>query len=114
VAYTINLNGYTLSAGSAPLMITPTDGAVTFDFDNNASKAVFSSSSGWTQHLDITNYLSGSSVLSFGTSSSGLSLQDLGQIDFVGYSDGGAAQIDSSGFVTPVGSAVPEPGNYAL
>jgi hypothetical protein len=37
----------------------------------------------------------------------------LGAITFAGFSLGGSAQIDSSGVVTPAGSAIPEPATYA-
>ena len=69
-----------------------------------ASAIVFGDSSGqtWTGTLTVSNFNSaGGDTLRFGTTSGGLTGSQLSAISF----DGIAAQIDASGFVTPV----PEP-----
>lgn len=82
----------------------------TLDFGSGfgASAIVFANSSGqsWTGTLTVTNYISGSDSLRFGTSSSALTGSQLSAISF----NGVGAQIDSNGFVSPV----PEPRAYAL
>ena len=78
----------------------------TLDFGSGfgGSAIVFgdSSAQSWTGTLTVSNYNSaGGDTLRFGTTSSALTGSQLSAISF----DGIAAQIDASGFVTPV----PEP-----
>jgi fibronectin-binding autotransporter adhesin len=82
----------------------------TLDFGSGfgASAIVFGDSSGqtWTGTLLVSNFsTAGGDTLRFGTTSSALSGSQLAAISF----DGIAAQIDASGFVTPV----PEPETIA-
>ena len=111
--YTIDLAGFTLTATTLVL-----NGSIAFDFASTSSHATFSDSSAlsWLgDALGIDNYVAGTSVLRFGTNGSALTGAQLSDIVFAGYTNGGAAQIDSSGFVTPTGvSAIPEPSTYAL
>ena len=86
----------------------------TIDFGSGvgASTISFGNSSGtaWTagKTLTITNYNSVSGdLLRAGTTSGGLTAQQLSQITFSGFSPG--ALISSSGYITPI----PEPATYA-
>jgi len=108
--YTVALAGHSLSVSSSFAM----NAAATFDF-NNGSTASFGNASGlWLGTLTIANFVTGVSTLQFGTSSSDLFAGNLSLINFSGYTNGGAAQIDANGFVTPTGvSAIPEPSTYA-
>lgn len=109
--------GYTLALAGKSLTDTSTlglAGATVFDFGGTSSSVSFGTTSAtWTGSLTINNFVTGTSSLKFGTSAVGLSSTDLALITFAGYSNGGAAQINSSGFVTPTGSAIPEPSTYA-
>lgn len=109
--YTLALAGKTLTV-SQPLALA---GATTFDFGPGTSHATFgASTSTWTGSITITNFVTGSSQLKFGASGAGLSGTNLNLITFAGFTNGGAAQIDSNGNVTPTGvSAIPEPSTYA-
>lgn len=111
----LTLNGGTLQIaggafsqdfGTTPLSMTASS---TIDFGSalGASAIVFGDSSAqtWTGTLTIANYSSGSDTLRFGTDANALTSGQLAAISF----GGTAAQIDSSGFVTPV----PEPATYA-
>ena len=94
-------SGGTISFGSG--------GAATLTFaDSHATS--------WSGTLTIMNYVSGTSVLQFVGDPSPLSdfATQVGLITFSGFTNGGAATIDGSGFVTPTGgSAIPEPSTYA-
>lgn len=82
---------------------------INFGSGFGASAVAFGNSSGqtWTGTLLVSNFsTAGGDTLRFGTSSSALSGAQLAAISF----DGFGAQIDGSGFVTPV----PEPETYAL
>ncbi len=73
------------------------------DFGNGASALAFADSSAldWGPFtLTITNYTMKVDSLRFGTSASGLTAQQLSQINFVEY-ESLPAQIDGQGFVTP-------------
>ncbi len=81
-------------------------GATTISFGN-------SSATSWTAGptLTIINYnAAGGDQLRVGTTSGGLTTQQLSQITFSGFSPG--ALISSSGYLTP-GAAIPEPATYA-
>ena len=81
-------------------------GATTISFGN-------SSATSWTagRTLTIINYNSASGdQLRVGTTSGGITAQQLSQITFSGFSAG--ASISSSGYLTP-GAAIPEPATYA-
>lgn len=109
--FDFQFNGHTLSASGQTYLFS----AATFDFSGGNGSFISTSAAVNTSisALTIDNY-SASDVLRFGTSASGLSSTDLSHITFTGYTLGGAAQIDASGYVTPLGvSAVPEPATYA-
>jgi hypothetical protein len=108
--YTVALNGHALQLATGTL----TDNyAFTLDFGSTTSLATFKGVTSINAQLSILDFTS-TDTLRFGTNGSGLTTPELNNIDFVGYSDGGAAKIDSSGYVTPVGTAVPEPSSWAL
>lgn len=109
----------TLAGGSLALMgafnqtVTPglaMSAGSTIDFGSGfgASALVFGDSSGltWTGTLLVSNFsTAGGDTLRFGTNNTALTSGQLASISF----DGIAAQIDASGFVTPV----PEPEAFA-
>jgi hypothetical protein len=76
------------------------------DFGSGASALVFADShlSGWTGILSILNYTTGIDSLKFGTSASGLTADQLSQINF---GPGILAQISATGVVTGL-TAIPE------
>jgi len=110
--YTFLLNGHTLNSSASDFFVN----TATFDFASGASSLVGGSSVSFGSVMTITNYSLGSDSIRFGTSSSGLTGGQLAQIIFTGYSMGGAAQIDSSGYVTPQGTllSIPEPSSCAF
>ena len=74
------------------------------DFGNGASALAFADSSSldWNNMpLLVVNYTPGVDSLRFGTSSAGLTAAQLGLIRFADFAYA-TAQIDSSGYVTPV------------
>lgn len=100
------INGaFSQSFSSTPLALTASS-IIDFGLGLGNSAITFGDSSGqsWTGTLTISNFAAGDS-LRFGSSSSALSGSQLLAIKF----DGVDAQIDASGFVTPV----PEPSTYA-
>ena len=103
------LSSYSESVGTLTL-----SGNATIDFGlttGTAQALAFSNSSAisWsTFTLTINGYESGSDTLRFGTSTGGLSTNQLALINFTGYGSG--ASIDANGYVTPV----PEPSTYAM
>lgn len=100
------INGaFSQSFSSTPLALTASS-IIDFGTGLGASAITFGDSSGqsWTGTLTISNFAAGD-TLRFGSSSSALSGSQLLAIKF----DGLDAQIDASGFVTPV----PEPSTYA-
>jgi len=111
-AYTFALAGNDLSVANNAFIVSA---ATTFDFGGGNSTLTVGSGfySFFVQGFTVANYQAGSDVIRFGTSSSALTSTELSHIVFSGYSLGGAAQIDANGFVTPTGSAVPEPSTYA-
>lgn len=112
-AYTFALAGNDLSVANNAFIVSA---ATTFDFGGgNSTLTVGSGFSTFSvEGFTVANYQAGSDVIRFGTSASGLTSTELSHIVFSGYSMGGAAQIDSNGYVTPMGvSAVPEPSTYA-
>jgi hypothetical protein len=89
----------------------------TIDFGNGQGSLVFSgnsSTNSWSSSaspvsgdsnpgpltLVITNYVFGKTKLRFGTDSTGLTTDQLGQIQFANYGNA-PGRIDASGFVTP-------------
>ena len=109
---TLSLGGYNQTLGA----LTVGSGASIIDFGSAASALVFGDShlKTWSGTLTITNYTSGSGEsLKFGVDASALTVGQLSALTFSGYSLGGQAQINGSGFVTPLGSAIPEPATYA-
>lgn len=86
----------TLTLSASSLLDLGTSGALSF---------ANSSAISWGAHtLQITGYVSGSSVLRFGTTASGLTPSQLARFSFTDFG-GIGAQINSSGFVTPVPEA---------
>ena len=104
------LSAYSDSLGT--LTLTGTNATIDFGLTAGTAQALaFSNSSAisWsTFTLTINGYESGSDTLRFGTSSGGLSTNQLAAINFTGYGSG--ALIDANGYVSPV----PEPSTYAL
>lgn len=100
--YTLALNGHTLSGNFG-------GEATTIDFAGAGSSLLASANPILIGTLTILNFDVGTDVLRFGTNNMSLSAGQLALIDFVGYTNGGAAQIDSQGFVTPTGSLIPVP-----
>jgi autotransporter-associated beta strand protein len=112
----LTLNGGTLQIaggafsqdfGTTPLSLTAAS-VIDFGSGLGASAVSFGASGGqtWSGSLTITNYsTAGGDTLRFGTGSSGLTGPQLAMINF----DGLGAQIDASGYVTPV----PEPAAFA-
>jgi hypothetical protein len=113
--YIFLLNGHTLDSSEANFF----NYSATFDFASGASSLVAGTGSaiaiGGTG-MTITNYSLGSDSIRFGTSAGALTSGQLSLIIFTGYSMGGAAQIDSSGYVTPQGTllSIPEPSSCAF
>jgi len=114
----VTLNGGTLQfSGGAfsqnfsgtPLNLNASS-AIDFGSGLGATTLSFGSSSGqtWTGALSISNYSAGTDALRFGNDANALSTTQLAAINFSGFESG--AQIDSSGYVTPV----PEPSTYAF
>ena len=108
--YTVDLNGHALQLATGTLNDPY---AFTLNFGSTTSLATFKGVAALSAELSIVDFTN-TDTLRFGTTGSGLTTPELNNIDFVGYSDGGAAKIDSSGYVTPVGTAVPEPSSWAL
>lgn len=112
--YTFLLNGHNLNSSGSDFFAYGT----TYDFASGASSLVAGTGSSVAigSVMTITNYSLGSDSIRFGTSSSGLTGGQLSQIIFAGYTLGGAAQIDGSGYVTPQGTllAIPEPSTCAF
>jgi hypothetical protein len=81
------------------------------DLGAGTSALVFADSSGTTWGtsvgLSFINFTAGVDSIRFGTTSGGLTSTQLAQITI----NGGAATIDSSGFLV---SSIPEPSTYAL
>lgn len=96
---------FSQSFSSTPLALNASS-IIDFGTGLGASAITFGDSSGqsWTGTLTISNFAAGD-TLRFGSSSLALSGSQLLAIKF----DGVDAQIDASGFVTPV----PEPSSYA-
>ena len=115
----LTLNGGALALNgsyqSAFGTLTVGAGGATIDFGSSASAITFGDSGGttWTGSLTITNYSTGSDSLHFGTNASGITAGQLLAVTFNGFSPSGAA-INSYGAVTPVGSAIPEPADFAI
>ncbi len=112
-AYNFALAGNTLSVANNAFIVSA---VTTFDFGGGNSTLNVGSgfSNFYVEGFTVANYQAGSDVIRFGTSASALTSTELSHIVFSGYSLGGAAQIDASGYVTPMGvSAVPEPSTYA-
>lgn len=121
--YTINLNGHTVTTSNS---LSSGGGAIanfTLDFAGTSSQFLRPNSSAgdlatsFTQ-LTLSNYVVGSSVFRAGNDNgngaSGSGYESI--FFFEGYTNGGAATVDASGFVTPTGvlAAVPEPSTYAI
>jgi autotransporter-associated beta strand protein len=107
---TLQINGGAFSQSFAAAPLSMTAGS-TLDFGSGLGASAMSfddsNAQSWSGTLTVTNYsTAGGDTLRFGTSSSALTGAQLAAISF----DGIGAQIDSSGFVTPV----PEPAFYAL
>lgn len=116
-----SLGGGTLQVGATGTFATSgtltltANSTIDFGSGVGASTISFGNSSGtaWTAGttLTITNYNSASGdLLRVGTTSGGLTSQQLSQITFSGFSSG--AVISSTGFITP-GAAIPEPATCA-
>lgn len=107
------LNGGTLATGGFDETFGTLDvnGNAIIDMGSGTSALVFLDSSGVTWDpsvsLTIVNFDFGTDSIRFGTSSSGLTLAQLGQITIVGFESVG---IDSDGYLT----AIPEPSTYAF
>jgi autotransporter-associated beta strand protein len=102
---TFNLNGFNETLDR--LQVTNNS---TINLGNGSSKLAFgnSSTANWTGILSIENWsnTSGESIR-FGNSANGLTPAQLNNIQFVGFGRG--ANINASGFLTPVGITVVNP-----
>ena len=101
---TLAVNGFNQTLSKLTLLSN-----ALIDFSNQAAALVFGDSSAltWSGTLAVTNYNSANSSLRFGTSSSGLTVGQIGDITL----NGAAAAIDANGFIV---SAIPEPSTYAV
>lgn len=115
----LTLNGGSLSMGGAfteglGTLTIGSGGTINFG-SGGAGTLSFTDSSAitWSGTLTIQNYITGTSSLQFIGDTTGNFSTQVGLISFSGYTNSGAATIDGSGFVTPTGTAVPEPSTYA-
>jgi autotransporter-associated beta strand protein len=102
---TFNLNGFNETLDR--LQVTSNS---TINLGNSSSNLAFGNSStiNWTGVLSIENWSSTSGeTIRFGNSANGLTSAQLSNIQFVGFGRG--ANINASGFITPVGIAVVNP-----
>jgi autotransporter-associated beta strand protein len=102
---TLNLNGFNETLDR--LQVTSNS---TINLGNGSSKLSFgnSSTANWTGVLSIDNWSSTSGEsIRFSNSTTGLTAAQLSNIQFVGFGRG--ANINASGFITPVGIAVINP-----
>ncbi len=102
---TFNLNGFNETLDR--LQVTSNS---IINLGNARSKLGFANSStaNWTGVLSIENWSStNSESIRFGNSSNGLTAAQLSNIQFIGFSRG--ANINTSGFITPVGITVINP-----
>jgi fibronectin-binding autotransporter adhesin len=96
---TFNTGGFNETLGALNLM-TPS----TLDFGNGASTLHFAASNAltWARPLAINNWTGGSDHLFFGSSTAGLTTDQLNQLSFAGHTTG--ARMLSTGEVLPVPS----------
>lgn len=101
---TLNPDGLNQNISGATLSVSNNS---TMDFGVGGSTVIFASSAGLTWHgiLDLTNWNPTIDTLQFGTSSSGLTAGQLGDIEFNGTGEG-TAQLNSSGDVVPEPSSM--------
>jgi autotransporter-associated beta strand protein len=105
---TFNTGGLNQSLGTLDL-----EGIATLDLGSGASAVSFADSSAvsWGNFtLSINNWTQGTDTLRFGTDSAGLTPTQLGHIVFPDLAGSPTAQLDPTGFITPV----PEPSVLAL
>jgi autotransporter-associated beta strand protein len=106
---TFGTGGLNQSLGTLDL-----DGTATLDLGSGASAVSFANSSAidWSAfNLNIANWTVGVDTIRFGTDNSGLTQSQLDHIIFTDL-DNATAQIDPSGFISPV--AVPEPQSVVM
>ncbi|HEY5479971.1 MAG TPA: hypothetical protein VIL39_00685 [Verrucomicrobiae bacterium] len=105
---TFNPGGFDQAMASTTLNLTASS---TIDFAAGASELKFANSSAltWTGILNLANWDSSLDLLRVGTDANGLTLAQLGMIEFNGASLG-SAQLNSLGFVV----VVPEPSTALL
>jgi autotransporter-associated beta strand protein len=110
----LTLNGGSLNSGgfNQNFGVLTLAGVSSMDLGSGASALVFLNSSGatWSGSLQILNYTEGVDSIRVGTTSSGLTAQQLQLINFDIPET--MAQLDANGFLVPV--AVPEPSTTML
>lgn len=110
------LNGGTFHSGGLNHTLGTLDlrASATLDLGSGASAVAFANSSAfsWVGNLNILNWTEGVDSLRFGTDATGVTATQLSEMVFFDLPGSPTAQIDSSGFITPL--AVPEPSTLAL